>query len=123
MPRTNLGIVTRASALACLVGFSAACAGGTVRGADTPLSPAAAKVEVASQPKPGCKKLGTAQGIGEDLDEKVADGQATNAAKEEAVKLGGDTIVLATQTSDARAGSGGSVVVLTKTVDVYACGQ
>lgn len=101
----------------------AACAGNSVRGADAPLSPAAAKVEVASQPKPGCKKVGTAQGVGEDLDDKTADTQATNAAKEEAAKLGGDTIVVATQTSDARAGSGGTLVVITKTADVYACGK
>ncbi len=97
------------------------CGGGRVRGADQPLSPAAAAVAVVSTPNAACKKLGTVHGIGETLDEKTATTQAENAAKEEAVKLGGDTIVFVSQTSDAKAGSGGTTQVIDKTAEVYVC--
>jgi hypothetical protein len=99
----------------------AACGGGKVRGADAPLSPAAARVEIVSNAKPPCKKIGSAHGVGEDLDDKVADTQASNAAKEEAAKLGGDTIVVVTQSAGAKAGPGGTVQSIDKTVDVYSC--
>lgn len=98
-----------------------ACGAGRVRDANAPLSPAAQSVEVLTAAKTNCKKLGSVHGIGEDLDEKVSDAQATNAAKEEAVKLGGDAIVFVTTTSDAKAGSGGTVVVINKTADVLTC--
>ncbi len=84
------------------------------------LSPAAAKIEVATEPK-DCKKLGTAHGIGREIDEKISEQQAIDGAKEAAVKLGGDTIVFVTQTSAAEAGAGGSVTKIGKTVDVYTC--
>jgi len=99
-----------------------ACGGGRVRDANAPLSPAAQKVEVMQAARPECKKLGTVHGIGEDLDDKVSETQAMNAAKEEAVKLGGDAIVIVTTTADTKAGSGGTVQVLNKTADVFACG-
>lgn len=98
-----------------------ACGGGKSRDANAPLSPAAARVEIVSAAKPTCKKLGSAQGVGKEIDDKIADQQATNAAKEEAAKLGGDTIVIVTQTSNAEAGSGGTEQVITKTVDVFTC--
>lgn len=97
------------------------CGGGRVRDANAPLSPAAQKIEVMTAPKPECKKLGTVHGIGEDLDDKVSETQAMNAAKEEAVKLGGDSIVIVTTTADTKAGSGGTVQVLNKTADVFSC--
>jgi hypothetical protein len=100
-----------------------ACGGGRVRGADAPLSPEAARVTIVSNAEASCRKLGRATAIGEDLDGAVADAQATNAAKEETAKLGGDTAVIAEQTSDVRAGSGGTVQVIKKTVEVYACGR
>lgn len=98
-----------------------ACGGGRVRDADAPLSPAAAKVEVLEAAKPTCKKVGTVNGIGEDLDDKVSDAQAVKAAKEEAAKLGGDAIVIVTTASDVKAGAGGTVQVITKTADVFNC--
>lgn len=100
---------------------SVCCGGGRVRDANAPLSPAAAAVEVMSAAKPDCKKLGSVNGIGEDLDDKVSDTQATNAAKEEAVKLGGNAIIFVTTTSDAKAGSGGTTVIIKKTADVLNC--
>ena len=60
-------------------------------------------------------------GIGEDLDDKVSDTQATNAAREEAVKLGGDALVFVTTTSDSKAGSGGTTIIINKTADVFNC--
>jgi hypothetical protein len=101
--------------------LSVGCAGGQVRGADQPLSPAAAAVQVVGTPDAKCKKLGTVHGIGETLDEKSSSTQAENAAKEEAVKLGGDTLVFVTQTADAKAGSGGTMQVIDKTAEVYSC--
>ena len=98
-----------------------ACGGGRVRDANAPLSPAAQKVEVIAAAKPECKKIGTVHGIGEDLDDKVSETQAMNAAKEEAVKLGGDSIIIVTTTADTKAGSGGTVQVLNKTADVFKC--
>lgn len=98
-----------------------ACGGGRVRDANAPLSPAAQKIEVMTAAKPECKKLGTVHGIGEDLDDKVSETQAMNAAKEEAVKLGGDSIVIVTTTADTKAGPGGTVQVLNKTADVFTC--
>jgi hypothetical protein len=98
-----------------------ACGSGRVRDANAPLSPAAQSIEVLTAAKPACKKLGGVHGIGEDLDEKVSDTQATNAAKEEAVKLGGDSIVFVTTTSDAKAGSGGTQIVINKSADVLKC--
>lgn len=98
-----------------------ACGSGRVRDANAPLSPAAQKVQILSAAKPTCKKLGSVHGIGEDLDEKVSDTQATNAAKEEAAKLGGDALVFVTTTSDAKAGSGGTQIVINKTADVFSC--
>jgi hypothetical protein len=101
-----------------------ACGGGRVRDANAPLSPAAQKIEIREAGKVSeCKKLGTVHGIGEDLDDKVSDTQATNAAKEEAAKLGGDAIVIATTTADTKAGSGGTVQVLNKTADVFTCAK
>ncbi len=100
-----------------------ACGGGRVRDANAPLSPEAQKIELMSAAKPECKKLGSVHGIGEDLDDKVSDTQATNAAREEAAKLGGDAIVIVTTTADAKAGSGGTVQVLNKTADVFKCGK
>jgi hypothetical protein len=109
-------------ALVALVAFGAvACGSGRVRDANAPLSPEAEKVEVISAPKPDCKKLGTVNGIGEDLDDKVSDTQATNAAREEAAKMGGNAMVMVTTTADAKAGSGGTVQVIKKTADVFAC--
>lgn len=99
------------------------CGAGRVRDANAPLSPAAQKVEILTAAKAECKKLGSAHGIGEDLDEKVSDTQATNAAKEEAAKLGGDSIVIVTTTSDAKAGSGGTTIVINKTADVLTCAK
>ncbi|MBI2394272.1 MAG: hypothetical protein HYV09_32170 [Deltaproteobacteria bacterium] len=98
-----------------------ACGGGRVRDADAPLSPAAAKVQVLGAAQPTCKKIGSVNGIGEDLDEKVSDAQALKAAKEEAAKLGGDSIVIVTTASDVKAGAGGTVQVITKTADVFDC--
>ncbi len=109
----------------CLLGVSlvllSGCGGGRARDADAPLSAAAAKVDVTSSPKPSCKKLGTVKGVGEELDESVADAQATRAVKEEAARLGGDTAVLVTTTNGAKAGAGGTVMVLEKTADVFVC--
>jgi len=99
-----------------------ACGTSKTRDATAPLSPAAQKVEVVKEANKSCKKLGTATARGKDADEKIADSQALDAAKEEAVKLGGDTIVIVTQTNEPEAGSGGTVMNLTKTVDVFACG-
>ncbi len=92
-----------------------------MRDANAPLSPAAQKIEILTAARATCKKLGSVHGIGEDLDEKVSDAQATSAAKEEAAKLGGDAIVFVTTTSDAKAGSGGTLVVINKTADVLTC--
>lgn len=100
-----------------------ACGGGRVRDANAPLSPAAMKVEILSAAKAECKKLGSVHGIGEDLDDKVSDTQATNAAKEEAAKLGGDSIVFATTTSDTKAGPGGTIIVINKTAEVLTCAK
>lgn len=100
-----------------------ACGGGRVRDANAPLSPAAQKVEVLTAAKPECKRLGTVHGIGEDLDDKVSETQAMNAAKEEAVKLGGDSIIVVTTTANSKAGSGGTVQVLDKTADVFTCAK
>jgi len=80
-------------------------------------------VQVVDNAKPPCKKVGTAHGIGEDLDDKVADTQATNGAKEEAAKLGGDTIMVVSQSAGTKAGPGGTVQTLDKTVDVYVCNK
>jgi hypothetical protein len=98
-----------------------ACGGGRVRDANAPLSPAAQAVQILSAAKAECKKIGTVHGIGEDLDDKVSDTQATNAAKEEAVKLGGDSIVMVTTTSNTKAGSGGTTIIIDKTADVFKC--
>lgn len=98
-----------------------ACGGGRVRDANAPLSPAAAKVEIVTEAKATCKKLGTVKGIGEEIDEKISDTQATNAVKEEAAKLGGDTAVLVTTTNNSKAGAGGTVLVIEKTADVFTC--
>ena len=100
-----------------------ACGGGRVRDANAPLSPEAQKIEVMTAAKPECKKLGTVHGIGEDLDDKVSETQAMNAAKEEAVKLGGDALIVVTTTADTKAGSGGTVQVLNKTADVFTCAK
>ena len=98
------------------------CAGGSkARDATTPLSPAAAKIEVVKEAKKACKKLGTAIGRGRDLDDKVADAQALDAAKEEAAKLGADTMVIVTQTAEPEAGAGGTYQNIAKTVEAYAC--
>lgn len=99
------------------------CGGGHTRDANAPLSPAASKVEIVAAAKPTCKKLGTVKGVGEDLDEKVSETQATNAIKEESAKLGGDTAVLVTTTNNAKAGSGGTVQVIEKTADVFTCAK
>lgn len=100
-----------------------ACGGGRVRDANAPLSPSAQGVQVMDAAKPECKKLGTVHGVGEDLDEKVSDTQASNAAKEEAVKLGGNAVVFVTTTADSKAGSGGTVQIVNKTADVFTCGK
>lgn len=98
-----------------------ACGTSKTRDVTAPLSPAAQKVQVVKEAKKTCKKLGTATARGKDMDEKVADDQALDAAKEEAVRLGGDTIVIATQTNEPQAGSGGTYQNVTKIVDVFAC--
>ena len=106
------------------IALALACAGsGKARDATTPLSPAAAKIEVVKEAKKACKKLGTAVGRGRDLDEKVSDAQALDAAKEEAAKLGADTIVIVTQTAEPEAGAGGTYQNIAKTVDAYACAR
>jgi len=117
MERTFLRVSLGISTAILLV----ACGGGRVRDANAPLSPAAAKVEILSAAKSTCKKLGTVRGIGEDLDDKVSDTQATNAVKEEAAKLGGDAAVLVTTTNNAKAGPGGTVQIIEKTADVFTC--
>jgi hypothetical protein len=101
----------------------AACGGGNARDANAPLSPAAQKVEVVGAAPPTCKKLGTATGVGRDLNEKVADQQATDAAREQTAKLGGDTAHVVTETNEPEAGSGGTYARITKTVDVYQCAK
>ena len=113
--------MTRFSCLG-IASILVACGTAKTRDATAPLSPAAQKVEVVKEAKATCKKLGSAKARGKDADEKVADQQALDAAKEEAVKLGGDTLVLVTQTNEPEAGSGGTVMNLTKTVDVFSCG-
>lgn len=100
-----------------------ACGGGgpKARGPGDPISAAASRIEVVTEPKPTCKKLGSVHGVGEDLDEKTSDGQAMDATKEEASKLGGDTMVIAEQKAEPIAGSGGTSTKITKTADVYRC--
>lgn len=117
MARMLLSVALSLGAL----GSICACGGGRVRDANAPLSPAAAKVEVVSAPKPNCKKLGSVKGVGEEINEGVSDTQATNAVKEEAAKLGGDTAVLVTTTNNAKAGAGGTVIVIEKSADVFTC--
>jgi hypothetical protein len=109
-------------ALASLVSL-AACAGGASRAADGPLSAAAEKVQVVRQAPPTCKKLGSAHGRGRDLVDAVADRKATDDAREQAAKLGGDTAHLVTETTEQEAGSGGTYAVVTKVVDVYLCAK
>jgi hypothetical protein len=108
--------------LALLALSSVACGTGKTRDATAPLSPAAQKIEVVKEAAKTCKKLGTATARGRDADENVADAQALDGAKEEAVKLGGDTIVIVTQTNEPEAGGGGTVQNIKKTIDVFSCG-
>jgi hypothetical protein len=101
----------------------AGCAGGGAgHDPNAPLSPAAAKIQVAAEAAKECKKLGRATGRGRDPDEKIAEGRALDSAKEQAVKLGGDTVVPAGQTAEPEAGQGGTILLVAKTVDVYVCG-
>jgi len=86
-----------------------------------PPAPAGARVQVAKDAKPPCKKIGSAIGRGHDLDEKVSEQQAVDGAREEAAKLGGDTIVFVTQTANASAGAGGTYTDIDKTADVFVC--
>ncbi len=99
-----------------------ACAGGGPREANAPLSAAAQKVEVVKAAPPKCKKLGSATGQGRDPVEATADAQATDQAREQSAKLGGDTAHVVTETTEQEAGSGGTYAHVTKTVDVYLCG-
>lgn len=100
-----------------------ACAGGASRAADGPLSAAAEKVQVVRQAPPTCKKVGSAQGRGRDRVDAVAERKATDDAREQTAKLGGDTAHLVTETTEQEAGSGGTYAVVTKTVDVYRCAK
>src|SRR5688572_19194341 len=97
-----------------------ACAS-NARGPNDPLSPAAQAIRVVGTADPACKKIGTAHGKGRDLVDKVAENQALDGAREQAVKLAGNTIVVSAQTSEPEAGQGGTYHVVTKTADVYKC--
>lgn len=112
-----------AAAVALLSLALAACSGGAARDPNTPLSPAAQKVEVVKIPPVKCKKVGSATGQGRDLIEATADKQATDAAREQTAKLGGDTALVVTETTEQEAGSGGTYAHVTKIIDVYKCGQ
>jgi hypothetical protein len=112
-----------ATRAALLIGFAlctpvAACAQG---GAHQPLSPEAARVQYTTEQDPArsCKRLGTARGHGTDVNEKVAERRALDAAREQAAKLGGNLIVLLEQQRGAAGASAEAEVV--DVVDVYRC--
>ena len=107
------------SSVLCLGLF--ACAGGAAREANAPLSAAAQKVEVVKNAPPKCKKLGSATGQGRDPVEATADAEATDQVRDQTAKLGGDTALVVTETTEQEAGSGGTYAHVTKTVDVYLC--
>ncbi len=109
-------------ALASL-GLLGACASSAAHDPNTPLSPAAQKVEVVRVAPVKCKKLGSASGQGRDPLEQNADKQATDSAREQTAKLGGDTAHVVTETTEQEAGSGGTYAHVSKLVDVYKCGQ
>lgn len=95
--------------------------GGKTRDANAPLSPAAQKVVISKEASPTCKKIGTVKGSGKDLDGKVSDEQASNAVREQAATMGGDTAKIVTETNNSEAGSGGTYFVIDKTADVLKC--
>jgi len=95
--------------------------GGAGRDANAPLSAEASKVIVKDAAPEGCKKLGSAIGKGRNADEGKAKAQALDGAKEQAVRLGGDTIVLAGHDSQPIDGAGGVVAAVTDTYEVWSC--
>ena len=120
-----LSRIAAASIVSSALALVAGCAGeARGRDANAPVSSEASKINVATvAPPPPCKKIGSAEGVGRDLDEKVADTQAADAGREEAVKLGGDTMVVTESSAEPEAGSGGTAMKVRKKVDVYICGK
>jgi hypothetical protein len=127
--RSPLATTTAAVASAALTlafplcALVAGCASAGAHDPNAPLSAAAQKVEVVKIPPVKCKKLGSATGQGRDLIEATADKQATDAAREQTAKLGGDTALVVTETTEQEAGSGGTYAHVTKIIEVYKCGQ
>jgi hypothetical protein len=125
MPRHRSIARTLTSTFALLVGslvptWTTGCGGaGAHEGA---LSPAAANVGVANDDGvSACKKVGTVRGKGRDFDETRAKDNARDAAKEQAVRVGGDTIVLRGHDNQPVAGSGGTTNETIDTYDVFVC--
>lgn len=95
------------------------CKGGS--GGRDPMTVTASQVKVVTDVKNECKKIGSIEGHARDSNADLADQQATDAAREQAARLGGEMLIITDTKAEPEAGAGGTVTKVTKNADVYTC--
>jgi hypothetical protein len=102
------------------VAWLAACASSGQSGGQSPNS-SNANVTMVETPPDNCKKVGSVQGRGHDMDGHIADQAAQNSAAEHAQKMGATHLVITAKTKDNVAENDGTWVLTQISADAYAC--